>query len=40
MLDTNICIMSRAVGRESLVVVTNDPREFARMPGVRCADWI
>jgi len=32
--------MSRAAGCESLVVVSNNPREFARMPGVRCANLI
>lgn len=31
MLDTNICIY---------VIVTNNLREFARMPGLRVENWI
>jgi tRNA(fMet)-specific endonuclease VapC len=25
---------------EGLIVVTNNPREFARMPGVRVENWV
>lgn len=31
---------ARAAGSEGLIVVTNNMREFARMPGVRLENWV
>jgi predicted nucleic acid-binding protein len=36
MLDTNICIYLRL----SLTLVTNNLREFHRIPGLRVENWV
>jgi predicted nucleic acid-binding protein len=51
LLDTNICIQINRLAdppcimigaharSEALIVMTNDVRDFARMPGVRVETW-